>query len=266
MLKQDDRKKFIVFPSWIEPAYTWEEVPNILKDPLHHDEFSLRTYGAHGLRKLGYPDIPQKAEVVDGPEGGGLIIVEKSKGEPWLGYGALTFDKGVDILVPGPMVGMKCNVSYLEPTTYSGWWLDKGRRRKSYDVGVSAEHVESALDSIFWAVGFKTVTSGKEINGLNEVCAWGGHFGLCVKRLPEFPNQLRDEVAVWMSKELEYVWFAVEGGGNSFGFHFAVMLYVALQLAYVAGKRLWCMHLLTTIEGEPRAFSKRKIDNRVTDR
>jgi len=261
MLRKDTDKKYIVYPSWIEPTYTWEELPEILSDPFEHDEFFKMTYGRSGLCKLGYPSKPQPFDLLAGPVGGGIIVVDISENKRWLGYGALTFDKGVDIAMPQSMKKFKdVNVSYLEPTYDRGWYLNTGIRTRRYNLNMdaSAENIESEPDSIYWLIGFKKRKANKEMKGLSEIPFWGKHFGLNVQRLNEPSKTVESEVFPWLSPLLQYVWYKVEGGGGGFGYHFAVMLYNALHLARVDTGAMEVMHLLSSIEGKPGPYTSGK--------
>jgi len=255
-LKKDLRKKYIVLPSWVQPAYSWDEIAGILSNPMDYDDFGRLNYGPEKLIEMGYPEEPQPFELFAGPMGGGVILVHIGANERWLGYGALTFDKGVDLRCPEPMQDEECNnVAYLAPTTYRGWYIDAGKKFKEYRIGASAEHIESMPGSIFWLIGFRPTSSSGRIKGLSEISAWGEGFGLHVDTLDMPPEQVRQETAQWLNPMLRYAWYKVEGDGNGFGYHFAVMLYIGLHLASLAGGRTCEMHLLSSIEGTPKPFS-----------
>ena len=218
------------------------------------------------LRDLGYPEKVQPFELIDGPVGGGIILAHIDRDERWLPYRALTFDKGVDLSTPQPMReeerdgGVQYNVAFLEATYDPGWALATGKRRKHYQLGSSVEHIESMPDSIFWLIGFKPSKTMKEIRGLGDIPVWGEHFGLEVERLSELPEEVREETAHWLNtKDNQYAYFSVKGGGNGFGYHFAVAVYIGYHLCVVAGRRMRYIHLLSSIEGEPHLYSSHRF-------
>jgi len=271
MLKTDNNKKYIVFPSWLQPTYKWDDLPEILSNPFKYDD-SSKAYRLLGrieeqweyLRKCGYPERPQDFELLDGPVGGGIIVVDISQNKRWLGYHALTFDKGVDVTSANMMLDggdwyVKNNVGYLEDTTDPGYWLATGKRRRDFDIAACAEHIESMSDSIIWLVRYERSKTNKEIRGLEDIAKWAKHFGLEVKRIDRLPEYVKDsELALWCkNSRFQSAFFEVSGGGEKFGFHFAVMLYIGLHLRYVAGRRMSSMFLLAAIEGKPKPYFPR---------
>jgi hypothetical protein len=259
MLHKEENKTYIVYPSWIQPTYSWGDLPYIIANPWEHNDFTTQTYTTDELRKLGYPEEIQPWELIDGPVGGGIILVYANSLGRWLPCSALTFDKGVDLSSPDSMlhVDFQSNVACLEPTSDLGWILATRKKPKYYPLGASAEHIESMSDLMFWLRGIRP--GKKELKGLADVPAWCKHFGLDVERLDEPPQPVRDETSHWLDPHFQYIWFNVKGGGDGFGYHFAVMLYIGYHLAYAAGRRMRTIHLLSSIEGKPNPYSSHKI-------
>jgi len=258
MLYIERRKKYIVFPSWLQPTYKWEDLPEIISNPLKYDEFHRYNCSVKKQRESSYPEEIQPFELFEGPAGGGIILVYRDSLSRWLPYYALTFDKGVDLSSPYLMLhdDWYSNVAYLEPTSDPGWVLSTGKKPKEYRLGACVEHIESMPDSIFWVVGFEPTQTGKEIRSLDDVPAWAEHFGLEVERLLELPEAVKDETGWWLKTLKEqFAYFNVSGGGDGFGYHFAVMLYIGLHLRAVAGRRMQSMFLLASIEGKPTPYS-----------
>jgi hypothetical protein len=260
MLYIERRKKYIVFPSWLQPTYKWEDLPEIISNPLKYDEFHRYNCSVKKQREYSHPEEIQPFELLEGPAGGGIILVYRDSLSRWLPYYALTFDKGVDLSTPELMLEgnwhKNNNVSFLEDTFYSGYWLETGKKRRDYEIGACVEHIESMPDSIFWVVGFEPTKTGREIRSLDDVPAWAEHFGLKVERLLELPGAVKDETDWWLKTlERQFAYFTVKGGGNGFGYHFAVMLYIGFHLRAVAGRRMRTMFLLASIEGKPTPYS-----------
>jgi len=260
-LQKDNKRRYIVFPSWLQPVYKWEDLTEIITNPLKYDDNARLNYSLEDFVEMGYPKDIQPFELIKGPIGGGIILVYADPDERWLPGGALTFDKGVDIRISEAMEDEICNVTYLEHCHHPGSLACAQKKMKNYLLHASAEHVESMSDRIFWVFGYKSYKRvNREIRGISDVTDYGKHFGLEVKRLSEVPKPILNETANWLDiKDLTYVWFDVKGGGTGFGLHFAILLYIGYRLCSVGGPRMGYAHLLASIEGEPRPFSSGKF-------
>jgi len=260
-LQKENERRYIVFPSWLQPTYKWEDLTEIISNPLKYDDNARLNYSLEDFVEMGYPKDIQPFELLKGPVGGGMIVVHAGLYERWLPVGALTFDKGIDICKPQGMFYEECNVSYLEHCHNPGSLACAQKKMKNYSLGASAEHIKSMADRIFWVFGYKSYKRGnREIRGISDVTDYGRHFGLEVKRLSEVPKPILNETANWLDiKDLSYVWFDVKGGGKGFGLHFAILLYIGYHLCSVGGPRMGYAHLLTSIEGEPSPYSSGKF-------
>jgi hypothetical protein len=249
MLHKDKKIMYYVYPSWAQLSYKWEDLPRLMSDPLASGYLDPR----HDWLGLGYPERIQPFQLIDGPVGGGIVVAHKELMEKWLPAAILGSE--ADLAGPRAMSAIRenYNVCYLDPRDEPGWELGLGKKQKYYPLGASAEHVESMPDSIFWLVGFRP---GKnQLPGLDDVVGSGKHFGFQVERLDSPPPSLRDETGHWLNSKYEYAWFGVQGGGDGFGYHFAVLLYIGYHLCVVAGRRMAFVHLLASIEGKPNPYS-----------
>jgi hypothetical protein len=123
-------------------------------------------------------------------------------------------------------------------------------RPKLYLCGATPEHAESAGTSVFWLASLEK--RQRALSDLNEVPRWAEAFGLSVTALSGIPAPLQSETSDWFRQPSEFdnVWLQVAGGDTSAGFHFGVLVYVALHARSVV-KRLRAMHLVAQIEGKP---------------
>jgi hypothetical protein len=266
MLSREKKKKYIVFPSWLDPTYKWEDVPAIISDPLKYNDFTRLNYTEDDLRRFGYSEEILPFELIDGFAGGGIILIHKSPEQRWLPDGALTFDKGVDLIGPAgtAVLDWKCNVAHFENRSDPLWQLELGKKRKNYEMAATPEHIESMPDCVFWLIRFVPTKTGKQMKGLDDVPGWAKHFGLDVRRLEEPPEPVRKETADWFNPDFQRAWFEVKDAGDGFGYNFAVMLYIGLHLCSVSPSRMRCMHLLASIEGKPRFFARPLLRSQKT--
>jgi len=95
MLKIETNKEYLIFPSWLKIAYSWEDIPAMIEDPLKYDE-SAKWDTKEKLEGYGYY-FDGKVDLLSGPCGGGIMVPHLPEGKRWGLDGALTFDKGADI-------------------------------------------------------------------------------------------------------------------------------------------------------------------------
>jgi hypothetical protein len=255
-----ESNKYYVYPSWAQLSYKWEDLGRHLADPLNspyiRDDPNRRRFD---WKERGWPVPVQPFDMIDGPEGGGIIKAHIKREERWLPEVVLGTEANI-CCPPGMqyfLLSQAFNpcVFYLEPFDSPGWQFLSGKKTKLYLCSASLEHVEGDPKKIYWVVGYKKAK--REIKTLGEIGTWAHHFKLEIRRLPHVPEDLRQEVAPWfISPVYEYVWFDVSGGGEGIGFHFAVVVYVAFHLRKVAGPRIDCMHLVSDIEGKPNVRSR----------
>jgi hypothetical protein len=260
MLTLDKDRQFIVYPSWVNLPYPWDYLPEILSDP-----------GKSGFLPANipraFPTPPPQIDYLNGPAGGGIIVVHQPRHRPapdidnpalafpvsqWLG--TLVLVSEANLRTPngcglaGPFASL---VTYLEPYEYpEEVQLGLRPRPKLYLCATTPEHVASAGTSIFWLAALER--RKRRPPALAELPGWASAFGLSVAELEDIPERLRSETAGWFGDPPAFddVWYQVSGGGNSVGFHFAVLVYLALHTRSVV-KPLQAMHLVANIEGGP---------------
>jgi len=247
MLTLDNDREFVVYPSWAKLPYAWNRLPGLLWNP--------KKSGFLGDGYFSdYPMKPPKMDFLDGPAGGGVIVVNKPRDERWLGGLVLVSHANRCIpngraLVASDPFGLV--VTYLEPyEDPPEVQLGLRPRPKLYLCGATPEHAESAGTSIFWLASLEKRRRAR--SDLAEVPRWASAFGLSVTVLAGVPEQLRAETTDWFLEpaEFDYVWFQVASSDRSAGYHFAVLVYVALHARSVV-KPLRAMHLVADIEGRP---------------
>lgn len=258
MLNIDKQLTYIVYPSFAKFSYDWENLRTYLSDPLKYSEFTRVNYTPEDLESYGWSLEIQPFDLITGPCGGGIIRVyaDIPKDKGWLPLSVLTQEanfRGPDSFyhIKGP----DYHVRYLEPMDEPGWELGLGKKAKYYPLTTSAEHIECMPMSIFWLIGTKQ--QKKEIVGISQVNEWAAYFNLEANLLQEPPESLYNETSHWLNlfEKRKYHWFEIKGDTDSFGYHYAVMLYIGYHLAFVAGRRMKAIHLLSSIEGKPDCYS-----------
>ena len=262
MLRAEENLIHYVYPSWAELPYRWRDLPSILARPLESgylDSNDLR-YMEEGIFSRNAEPIA----LIDGPEGGG-IIVAPHKRDPrnpylvapgcWLGEAVLSNNVDISGLrgTRASAQRLVVKVCYLEPRDDPVLRLaGMAKRPKLYVPSASIEHADSAGQDVYWMVEF--LEGKQEIRGLNDVSTWAQHFQYHVERLDGMPTSLREETSSWFSNpSFRFAWFRVQSKDEGAGYQFAVMLYIALHLRKVAGRRMQSMHLVAQVEGRPNA-------------
>jgi hypothetical protein len=297
MLNAEPNTRYIVFPSWARYfTFRWEDLPGLLADPVNSGylDWNDKRY----LLDERFAAKPMPYVLLDGGDGGGIIVVEHTRRGPnWLGDWVI--EKDADYNTPiGIESGSHCfkvgeELVYIEHVCYltlrgDAWlrFLDqegehledddqpwegddvlksagiKKRKPKEYECTITFEHVDVAGANIYWLV-VHTRRRG-EIKGLDEVPAWAAGFGLHVERVDAVDESIQREAVdwyadpVWKPADRKFVWYRVSGGSSGAGFQFAVLVYIALHLRMVGGSRLNAMHLVAQIEGEPHCMRDRE--------
>jgi hypothetical protein len=249
MLRKELDHNYIIYPSWAAPAYSWQGLRGLLADPIRSGYLEpgrdLEFFWAHG-----YPRVPQRFTLTDGPCGGGIILWEgdprADRGWRWLPIAILQSE--ADLRLPPGMDGIyrtfDAQVVAIEP---HGGGLPK--RPALYTCGASTEHVESAGQSVYWVL---CVAGARKIKGLESLPEWAGSFGIKVDRSAEVPADVLTDSGAWFADSAcDRIWFDVSGGGDGVGYHFAVLVYLAYHLRRTAGRSVVSVHLLADIEGKP---------------
>lgn len=257
MLEQDLERFYVVYPSWAQFSFQWNELRTILSNPLESRYNRWLAERRTDWQALGYPIPVQPFDLLDGAAGNGIIVAHIRPRDPWLPFAILRLE--ANLLPPAAMscvdVGFK--VWFMEPMDGFRFLAEGRRSQKSYLCPISAEHAESAGDDIFWLVGLKR---GSRTNKLfSEVDRVAQGFGLRAELLPSCPEQLVDETADWFkNQDYVYFWYKISSTTYRAGFHFAVVIYLGLHLRWRVGSSMSFMHLVAQIPGKPtvRKFKK----------
>ena len=249
-MKKLKNKNYIVYPSWVETEFRWEDLPGLLADPFAsgylESNRSMEFYW-----DLGYPRMPQPFALKDGPCGGGIIMWEgephPDRGLRWLpmvilwSQANLRLPNGMDVIYKS----FDAQVVVVEP---HGGGVPV--RQKDYRCGASTEHAEEAGESVFWVLC--TTKEASKIKGLELLPTWAKGYELDVVPLPEPPPLIAAESNSWFpNPDHHRIWYEVKGGSDEVGSHFAALVYLAYHLRWVAGKSVFSMHLVADIEGKP---------------
>jgi hypothetical protein len=249
IMKKSIDKHYIIYPSWAKTEYRWEDLPRLLADPLASG-YLHKAQDPDYYWRCGYCKTIQPFTLTDGPCGGGIIM--------WVG--GLYADR--DRWLPGCVLNNQANMARANGMDLIRKSFDLSVlvmephgggapiRQRDYRSGASTEHAEAAGESVFWVL-CATRTASK-IKHLESLPTWARAFGLDVVPLSELPSAVAVESDPWFpNPEHHRIWYEVKGGGHEVGFHFAVLVYLAYHLRWVAGKCVFSMHLVADIEGKP---------------
>jgi hypothetical protein len=256
MLAKETDRNFIVYPSWAELAARWEDLPRFFADPLKSGFLEPN----FPYRRFDYPETIQPYELIDGPEGGGIIVWW---GDPyrgrWLPMCVLTGGGG-NLLEFNGLRGFTFDrdphdplVCTLEPPSNRKlvqWGIVK--RPRIYNTGVSYEHAASAGDAVYWLVRTKPKGKKRTLAACSQLPEWGRAFVFDVTPIADPPGDLLAETAPWFgNSDEESTWFEVSHTDKGLGLNFAVVGYLGHLLRHVIGPSFNSMHLIAQIEGEP---------------
>lgn len=263
MLHIEPGKTYTVYPSWAEGQmrailnpdrlYSWKDLPAVLSDPERSGLLETSDFDFLQMEPDTYPRPIQPFTCLDGPWGGGIIVVQRSCGERWLPE--LALKSIADFCYPGIMswwISDYClPVGYLEPLNIPLGRLFGIKPPKLYIPRVTVEHTEQAGDDVY--VLLLSKPSKQVLPGLSELPAGFLPFGLELIPVQEAAPALQAQIAQWCvnMQEATQHWFTLTGDAPGIGYLFAVMLYVTFHLRKVAGVRLKSAHLLANIEGKP---------------
>lgn len=256
MLRKETDRNFIVYPSWAEMEARWEDLPRLFADPLKSGFMDPNI----PYRKFGYPETIQPYELIDGPEGGGIIVWwGDPDGGRWLpltiltrGGGNLLEFNGVRNLKPDfdPHEPVVCTLEPAERRELVTWGIVK--KPRIYNTSASYEHAEGAGDAVYWLVRFRPKGRKKALAASGEVPGWGRAFGCEVTPIADPPADLLAETSPWFGNaDEESAWFRAKHDDAGLGLNFAVVGYLAHHLRHVVGPSFASMHLVAQIEGTP---------------
>jgi hypothetical protein len=253
MLIKETERNVIVYPSWAEMEARWSDLPRYLADPLDSG-FIQKNFD---YRRFGYPEEIQPYELIDGPEGGGIIMW---RGEPYPGrWLPLCFvTSGANLRKPNGVRNLSPDydphapdVAFLEPYENPLRRLGVGKRPRVYNTALSYENADAAGEGVHWIVRYRRPKSrGREIRGLRQIPDWSRAFGMEVRRLDNAPVEVLAETAPWFAgDDNESAWYSATCADSGLGFQFAVLVYVGNHLRHVAGAAMDSMHLVARIGG-----------------
>jgi hypothetical protein len=261
MLRLENDRQYLVYPSWAVLPYRWENLPQLLANPK-----------ASGFLHGNIPDDrwsnSHRIEYLNGPTGGGVITVHQTRNRPppdpdnptrslpvnrWLGSLVLASEANLRIPNGCGLAGDSFGplVTYLEPyPQFEEVSLGLREKPKLYLCAATPEHAETAGESVYWLA---SLDRRKRRPDLGEVPGWAAAFGLTLTEVADLTAALRAETAAWFLEPSAFdnVWWQVTGGPRLAGWHFAVLVWLALHARSVV-KPLRAMHLVARIEGQPR--------------
>jgi hypothetical protein len=247
MLHKQRLHNYIVYPSWAKLSYRWKDLPRLLSDPMHSGYMPPGRDLQYFL-DCGYPIAPQPFTMLDGPVGGGIIEWE---GDPHAGRGwrwlpIIILRSEADLRPPNGMLGQKLDAQVVGIEPHGGGL----ERPKLHTCAATIEHIDAADDDVYWVLC--SSSKGDRIKGLEALPEWAKSFGLAVERMSDVHPAVREQFDSWIREpEFGRRWYRIVGGGDELGFHFAVLVYFAYHLRWLAGKRIVSMHLVSCIEGKP---------------
>lgn len=261
MLKIETNRKFLIFPSWLNIAYSWEDIPAMIQDPIKHDNMARLNYTKEDLESFGY-SFNVKVDLLKGPCGGGIMVPHLSPREGWVVDGALTFDKGADICdlryleaYGREFYEKKLNVAHLEHRTHAGSLYRYDKPPKNPMLYCSAEHTDILMDEVYWLI---TGRSPGKSDMLYQLPQWSKAFDVNLKILSKVDSTLKEFAYNWVPDKLKKVWLRITSKNQGLGFHLAVLIYFGFHLAATEKRKITSMHLLANIEEKPRLFSINK--------
>lgn len=259
MLMGEAERTFIVYPSWAETEVRWSDLRRDLADPLN----SGFIQPDFDYRRFGYPEEIQPYELIDGPEGGGIMW----RGDPyrgrWLPLCVLT--SGANLLEPNGVRILSPDydphdpyVAFLEPYDNPLGSLGGGKRTRVYNIALSYENADAAGESVYWIVRFRRPKGrSREVQGLRQIPEWSQALGVEVRRLDDVPADVLLETAPWFAGDNnESAWYNATCDDSGLGFQFAVLVYVGNHLRHVAGAAMDSMHLVARIESRPNFWCR----------
>jgi len=244
MLRIDSLKHYIVYPPWAEFTYRWDNLLQILSDPLSSGYLERDKPWA----KYGFPPKVQPFELLSGGVNNGIIIAHTGD-HRWLP--GIVLSKEADIIQPdriGLMLGIfEPPVYYLRPRRTGEVMLGLERPKKKFLCSFGIEHVETEAGISYWIVLSKGDIS-KETKRIEEI---GANFRLNIQQhtdLPTLPASFMD----W----LEYhggqcTCFRVQHETDDVGFLLASMYYTGFYLKSVLPRKISHLCLAASVEGKP---------------
>lgn len=261
MLEYDRFTQYMIYPSWANFWYEWKDVSLMLKDPLKTGFFVPEDFEREPEILEG--KIPSRDyELIDGPAGGGIIVIPLFKrnattacGLEWKGINSILFKPSETEIQVSSIFGLPSNsgVLYMKPHAPS-FLVKHGilKRPKAYDLFGTFEHVESADKSLYASVVLyksKRQFSKKYVDVLTSTAC---SLGLSLTPLDDIPPSIFAEKPHWCSgQDRIYIWFKVHTECKTVQRIFAMLYYCGLHLRKVFGKGLRGIMLAAKIETKP---------------
>lgn len=261
MLKNEIERSYFVYPSWANPPYLWDELPQLLHDPLNSG--LIENTDPEYWAKLGYQPENPEFQFLKGAFGGGVFWVEDHPLEidhsspiptskRWLYQNVLSSGDTqltcVDELLPySREVG--CSVDYLEARETAETSLGLAPKPKTYSINGTIEHLGVDIDHIFWAVRIKR--GKRTIKGLTELAPIASDFGIELNLMNSPDEKLSSITEPWfVHPDRETQWYEVRSQNEGVGFHFALAVYAGFHLRYIGGPRIRSIHLIANLESK----------------
>jgi hypothetical protein len=250
MLFQEPDVGYMVYPSWAEASLgqSWSDIAEFIRNPQGPPKWHGDEVGKQVLRAAREHSFV----AMQGAAGGGIIVMRHPKGP-----GRSVGPSHCNIPMPEALLRtvdqFTTDVRFLEPYGGLGGLLATGKHSRLYYCDASAEHTESAENSVYWCLEFERnkPISGKAIDAIPSLAA---AFGFNVLPLSRLPEAISDETAPWFqSRDHVRLWFNVATEDRRAGLHLAVMLYIGLHVAKQVRSIRWA-HLIARIDGKPNGL------------
>ena len=253
MLIKEAERNFIVYPSWAEMEGRWGDLRRYFADPLHSGFLEPD----FDYRRFGYPEEIQPYQLIDGPEGGGIIMW---RGDPYRGrwLPLCVVDSGANLRTPNGVRNLLLDddphapyVAFLEPYENP---LAAGRRSgtRVYNTALSYENADAAGEGVHWIVQYSRPRRPGSGDPRAAADRRSRAFGVDVRRLGDAPRPGAGGNGPWFAgDDNESTWYSATSADSGLGFQFAVLVYVGNHLRHVAGAAMDSMHLVARIEAEP---------------
>lgn len=257
MLIIEKCRQFLVFPSWLKIAYTWEDIPAMIENPISHNNAWKWNYTIEDLEGYGYC-FDGQVELLNGPCGGGIMVPHLPEGKRWGLDGPLTYDKGADIRgllylwLYNREFQSKLNVSHLEHRAHAGSMFRYDKPPRNPMLYCSPEHTDLFTDEVYWLV---TGRSPGKSDLLYELPHWTKEFGIELKIMSKVDPKLEEFAKSWVPNKLKMIWLKLTSENQGLGFHFSVLEYFAFHLGATEKRKMSSMHLVANIAEKLQFFS-----------
>lgn len=261
MLVGEPQKRYYVYPSNCCFRYSFEQLGEVLADPIGHEGLPER---AVYYQCLDYPLDIQPFNMLPSRHGGGIIVAHAAM-EPddrWLPscvLGAIA-----DIRMPPGMGPFRpsddggsfpAHVSVLEPQSDPFAEYPTRDGRKHQRCSTTPENVDWCENDIYWVMDVMPTKSTIRLLDALECVAMD--FQLRLDWLSDAPSPLKQETSGWFpDTTLRQQWCRVSGIGRGVGLNYALTVFCSQHVRnFVGGSNIRSIHLVASIEGRPNIRS-----------